>query len=169
MIKLIDNFLNKITMYRLTLYCLIFIWIFGLVLSVLHILPYVPLYVIFSSLLIFLICLFTNALFAYFFKAPSNIESVYITALILMLIISPKNPLDQIYFLVLSSILAIASKYVLAINKKHIFNPAAFGVAAAAFLINQYAVWWIGTLYMAPIILVCGFLIVRQLQRTDLA
>ncbi len=168
MIKLIDNFLNKITMYRLTQYCLIYIWLFGLVLSVLNILPYAPLDFIFSGLVIFIVCFFTNTLFVYFFKAPSNVESVYITAFILMLLISPQKPLDHIYFLVLSSILAIASKYILAINKKHIFNPAAFGVAAAAFLINQYAVWWIGTLYMAPIVLVCGFLIVRKIQRADL-
>ena len=39
MIRLIDNFLNRITMYRLVLYYLIFLLGVSVVLSILHILP----------------------------------------------------------------------------------------------------------------------------------
>ena len=63
----------------------------------------------------------------------------------------------------------MASKYVLAINKKHIFNPAAVGAALASLiLINQAATWWMGTLYMAPFVLIAGILIARKIRRFDL-
>lgn len=140
-LKFVDNFLNKITMYRLTFYCLIAVWVFGFALSFFKLLPFSPIDFTISGALIFLICFSVNEILKYFFKAPSNRESVYITAFILMMIISPKNPIGQIEFLALSCALAMASKYILAIKKKHLFNPAAFGVAVSAMLLNQYAVW----------------------------
>jgi len=168
MLKTIDNFLNKITMYRLTLYCLLIVWSFGFLLSLFSILPYKPVDLIITFALIFICCIAVNALFAYAFKVPSNIDSVYITSIILALIIYPSNPFNNLDFIFLSSALAIASKYIIVVRKKHLFNPAALGVALSAFILNKYAVWWIGTLYMAPIVLATGLLIVKKLQRFDL-
>lgn len=54
------------------------------------------------------------------------------------------------------------------IGKKHIFNPAAFGIVVSAYAFHYYASWWIGDLAMAPFLLATGFLIVRKLQRADL-
>lgn len=62
----------------------------------------------------------------------------------------------------------MASKYILAINKKHIFNPAAAAVAATAIFINKSASWWIGTLPMLPFVISGGYLIARKIRRTDL-
>ncbi len=168
MLKAIDNFLNKITMYRLTLYCLLAIWFFGFILSLFSKLTYKPIDLIITFALIFLVSVAVNAIFSAAFKVPSNTDSVYITSIILALIVSPANPLNNLDVIFLSGALAIASKYILAINKKHIFNPAAFGVALSAFILQKYAVWWIGTLYMAPIVLVAGLLMVRKIQRFDL-
>ncbi len=164
----VDNFLNQITMYRLTFWCLIFLWVASLALSLLGILPYQPVDLAFCALLIFLFCYFSNQLLAYLFRAPSNVESVYITVFILALIISPAKPLSHFLFLAVASVGAMASKYLLAIRKKHIFNPAAFGVVAAAMVTGQYASWWIGNVWMAPLVAVVGFLIARKLQRWDL-
>jgi len=62
----------------------------------------------------------------------------------------------------------MASKYIFAIGKKHVFNPAAIAVVISALGLNFYAGWWIGTLCLAPVIFICGFLITRKLQRWDL-
>ncbi len=167
-IPYIDNFLNKITMYRLVFYCLIFLLVAGFGLGLFGLLPFKAMDLLFSSLVITLMCLFVNNIFASVFKAPSNTESVYITAFILALIVSPAKSLNQFPFLLFVSSLGIASKYLLAINKKHVFNPAAFAVVAAAFLVNKSASWWIGTLYMAPFVLAIGLLITRKIQRTSL-
>ena len=166
--KFIDDFLNKTTMYRLTLYCVVFLWILALIFSSIGILHYSPVDLIISLTFIFLICFLTNELFAKIFKAPSNIESVYITAFILASIISPLNPLNNLPFIFLAGFTAMASKYILAINKKHIFNPAAAGAVLAALITNQAATWWMGTACMAPFVLIAGLLICRKIRRFDL-
>ena len=155
-------------MYRLTLYCVIFLWILGLVLSVFKLLPFNPLNLILILAFIFAVCLATNKIFEIIYKAPSNTESVYITAFILASIIAPAVSAANLLFLVVASILAMAAKYILAIYKKHIFNPAAIGIVLAAFMTGQAASWWMGTLYMAPFVLIAGLLICRKIKRFDL-
>ncbi len=171
MVRLIDDFLNKITMYRLVLYYLIGLLLISLVLSFFHILPFSPEILLFSAFLILLACYISNTLFAKAFGAITNSESVYITALILVLIIMPvaSNDYAGIGFILFASAWAMGSKYIFAIGKKHIFNPAAFGVALSAILIGQSAVWWVaGNLVLLPFVLVGGLLIVRKIHRFDL-
>jgi len=167
----IDNFLNKITMYRLVLYALIMMILAGLVFSVFGVLPYNPLLFLAGIAFIIAISLIFNEIFSLVFDAPTNFESIYITALILVLIITPVKDIGDIsywMFLFWASVLGVASKYILAIGKKHIFNPAAFAVAITAFTINQYASWWVGTLIMAPFVILGGLLIVRKIRRSDM-
>jgi ferredoxin-NADP reductase len=112
-----------------------------------------------------------NKIFAYFFDAPSNPESTYITALILALIIAPPLALGDLSYFALAgwaTVWAIASKYIFAIKQKHIFNPAAFGVAITALFLNQGATWWVGTLWMLPFVAIGGFLIARKIRRIDM-
>jgi ferredoxin-NADP reductase/Na+-translocating ferredoxin:NAD+ oxidoreductase RnfD subunit len=164
----IDKILNKITMYRLALYYVIFLVLVAAVLGTVGHVPYGPVAVIFSAVYITLACLAVNAAFAYFFEAPANPESVYITALILTLIIAPiHSPTDILFFALATwtSIWAMASKYILAIGKKHIFNPAAIAVVITAFSVGLSANWWVGTVWMLPFVAVGGLLVVRKLQR----
>lgn len=169
--SLIDNFLNSITMYRLVLYYLLVLWGVALIYGIFGILPYSPLNLTFSTSIILAVCWLTNLLFAKIFSATTNVESFYITAFILVLIIAPV-PLTNtagIGFLVFASAAAMASKYIFAISKKHFFNPAAFGVAASALLLGQTATWWVaGNLPLMPFVVVGGLLIVRKIHRFDL-
>ena len=171
MLKFVDNFLNRITMYRLVLYALVFMALGGLIFSFLGILPYNPILFLAGTAFVIVVSLILNKIFALVFDAPTNVESVYITALILVLIIAPiRNVGDISYwmFLFWASTWGVASKYILAIGKKHIFNPAAFAVAITALTINQYASWWIGTLIMAPFVILGGLLVVRKIRRFDM-
>jgi ferredoxin-NADP reductase len=155
-------------MYRLALYYLIFLILAAMGLGAFGHVPYGPVAIIFSALYITVVCLVVNAVFAYFFEAPANPESVYITALILTLIIAPIHSAGDILFFSLAtwaSIWAMASKYILAIGKKHIFNPAAIAVVITAFSVGLSANWWVGTVWMLPFVLVGGILIVRKIQR----
>ncbi|MFA6300967.1 MAG: RnfABCDGE type electron transport complex subunit D [Candidatus Paceibacterota bacterium] len=171
MLNFVDNFLNKTTMYRVVLYVLIFFFGASLVLSLFGFLPYSPTDLISSLLIILLISWITNIIFSFFYDAPTNTESIYITALILFFLITPIQ--SGIYsqflpFAFWASVWAMASKYILAIKGKHIFNPAAFAVALTALTINQSASWWIGTPNMLPFVLIGGFLIIRKIRRADL-
>ncbi len=171
MLELVDNFLNKITMYRLVLYVLLGLALTAVLFSSFGLLPYNPVAVLFSVFFISAVCLITNIVFAKVFKVPANVESAYITALILALIITPFSSANSAVFLPLAfwaSVLSMASKYIFAIGKKHIFNPAAISVAITAFAFGGSASWWVGTLYMLPFALLGGFLITRKIQRSDL-
>jgi ferredoxin-NADP reductase len=168
MIKWIDNLLNRITMYRLVLYVLSTLLGAAFVMSAAGIMTYDPFALAFSTAFLLIVCAFANWAFAKTFGVPSNLESAYITALILALIINPIQSYGDLWFLFWAGVLAMASKYILAVNGKHFFNPAAFAVTLTYFTINQSASWWVGDAPMLPFVLVGGLLIVRRLRRFDL-
>ncbi len=166
--KLIDDFLNNITMYRLVLYFLIILAAAGLLYSFFDVLPYDPVNYIFSFTFILVVSIAANYVFAKVFEAPTNVESVYISALILGLIITPPVHLQQIIFIGWAATLTMALKFIFAINKKHIFNPVAISVMFTYFFIQSSASWWVGTFAMLPLVAIGGYLVVRKLRRLDL-
>jgi ferredoxin-NADP reductase len=171
MLRFIDTLLNKVTMYRLVVYELVSLLVIASLLGIFKIVPYGPINILYSTIIIFIIAWITNKIFAYFFNAPSNPESTYITALILALIITPALSFTDFNFLLLAgwaTSAAIASKYIVAIKDKHLFNPAAFGVAVTALFFNEGATWWVGTLWLLPFVAVGGFLVARKIRRVDM-
>ena len=92
MLSYIDNVLNRVTMYRVVLYYLIALWSAALLFSFFGILPYDSAHIVFSTLVILATCWIVNIVFAKGFGATPNVESGYITALILALIIAPAAP-----------------------------------------------------------------------------
>jgi len=166
MLNFLDNFLDRITTYRLVLYVLIGFVVIAVLLSFAGFLSYSPIRIISSVVFLVIVAWIVNKIFAFILKVPTNVESVYITALILALIVTPARSLSDFTFLFMVALLAISSKYILAINKKHLFNPAAIAVVLTAFFFQQYASWWVGTASMLPCIFIGGFLIVRKLQKT---
>lgn len=170
-LKQIDNLLNATTMYRVVLYYLEFLLAVGFILSLFGALSFSALSLVVSALLITLTCWVINTLTAYIFEAPENHESTFITALILALIITPPDPsqyFSYVPFLIWAAVLAMMSKFIFAIGKKHVFNPAAFAVAIMALTINQSASWWVGTAWMTPFVLAGGVLVVKKIRRWDL-
>lgn len=171
MIKFIDRLLDRVTMYRLILYYLLVLLGVAGILSALGLLPFSPISLLFTTAFLFATCWVTNTIFAITFAVPTNTESVYISALILAFIITPITPLKSMpdmYFLLWVSVLAMASKFIVAINRKHLFNPVAIAVAITAVTLDQAATWWVGTLPMLPFVLVGGLLLVRKIRRFGL-
>lgn len=171
MLNFIDSILNRITMYRVALYYLLGIWLAALGFSILKILPYDPVSMVLSLVVLIALSLAVNVIFSKIFDAQTNVESVYITAFILALIITPmKSPSDTgtLIFMGWAAILAMASKYIFAIRKKHVFNPAAFAVALTAIAIGESASWWVATLPLLPFVAVGGLLLAKKIIRFDL-
>lgn len=166
--QLIDNFLNRITMYRLVLYFLTALLLIAAGFSALGKLPFFYWELIFSATFLTAVCWLTNKLFAKTFQAHANVESVYISAFILALIITPAHTFHDYIFLFWAGVLAMASKYILAAYKKHFFNPVALAVAITAFCLNLSASWWVGTAVMLPFVFLGGILVIRKIQRTDM-
>jgi ferredoxin-NADP reductase/Na+-translocating ferredoxin:NAD+ oxidoreductase RnfD subunit len=168
MLRWIDGLLNRITMYRLVLYYLIFLLGAALVLSVTGGLSYDPTALLLSISFLLAACAATNWIFARTFGVPSNVESTYISALILALIITPLQSYNDLWFLGWASVIAMASKYILGIRGKHLFNPVALAAALTYFTINQSASWWVGNATLLPFVLVGGVLIVMKIRRFDM-
>ena len=155
-------------MYRLTLYYLTFLVGATVILSFFGILRYNPLDILINSLLAVIVCYAANSFFAKIFKAVTNVESVFITALILTLIIPVLYPLN-IEFIIGGSIVAMAAKYLLTVEKRHLFNPAAVSVAAIALLSPEHsATWWIGTPVMFPFVFAGGIILMRKIKRENM-
>lgn len=168
MLNFIDIFLDKITMYRLTLYYLMALLFIAFVLSFFRVFSFSTIDILFSTIFILAVAYLSNFIFSKVFEAPANIESVYITAFILALILTPSTSIDSLPLYFFSGLLSMASKYILAINKKHVFNPVAIAVVLTAFGFNESASWWIGTSSMAIFVILGGLLLVKKIQREKL-
>lgn len=165
MIAKIDYILDRVTMYRLVLYVLLGLLGLATMLSYFKLLSFSPLALVASTVFLVIMCWAMNTILARVFAVPTNVESASITALILALIIDPAQAPGDFVFLGWAAILAMSAKYILAINKKHLFNPAAIAVVITAFVIGKSASWWVGTADMLPLVLVGGWLVARKIRQ----
>ena len=152
-------------MYRLVLYFLIILVGYSILLGLVGAIPGLGLNLLFSSLFLVGVGWLTNQTFAKIYAAPTNVESVYISALILALIITPPHALSGLPFLAGAAALTMASKFILAIGKKHIFNPVAIAVWLTSVTMGQFASWWIGHPAMLPLVVLGGLLVIRKTRR----
>lgn len=165
----LDALLNRITMYRLVLYVLVALLGIAVVLSFFHQVHFAPLALLLSTAVLLAICWAMNTIWAFLLRIPTNLESALITALILALIIDPASSPGDLRLLGWAAILAMSSKYVLAIRKRHLFNPAAVAVVLTSLVRSGTASWWIGTASMAPAVLLGGWLVVRKVRQEEMA
>jgi ferredoxin-NADP reductase/Na+-translocating ferredoxin:NAD+ oxidoreductase RnfD subunit len=164
-LTLVDNLLDRLTSYKLVLYFLYVILGWSLALSLFGQL-FIKWYdIILSATVLVATCYVVNTLIAKRLNIPKNKESDLITALILTLILSPTHSINGLLILCAAGAAAMVSKYLLVINKWHIFNPAAFGAFFAGFVLNHYASWWVGTKYIVPLVFLGGMLVLRKMKR----
>jgi Na+-transporting NADH:ubiquinone oxidoreductase subunit NqrB len=161
------NLFRRVLTYRLTLYYLVTIVLACLALSVLGIVHQPAMNLAFSTMVALSACLGVNWAFARVFQAQSNWESACISALIIALIITPSAPDDlaAMGFLILVSGWAMASKYMVAVGKRHLFNPAAFGAALMGLGFHRTVSWWVGdNAMLLPLLALGGALILSRLR-----
>ncbi len=155
-------------MYRLMLYVLIVLVLVAALFGRIGLLPFNAFYILASAAFLVALSVLANWSFARIFRAATNVESTYITALILALIINPDPPASNLVTLAVAAIAATASKYVLAFRRRHIFNPAAMAVVITSYALGHPATWWVGTPVLLPFVLIGGVLIVRKIRRLDM-
>lgn len=158
------NLLDDITMYRLMVYGLLVLSAIGMMFSALGILS-LPIGGLALSFVIIMATGFSvNKLCSVIFGVPLNIESGLITSLILFCILPPVSSTSGLVAAAAATAAAMLSKFIVAYNGKHIFNPAAFGAVYVALLGIGYASWWIGTPVMAVFVAMFGLLIISKLR-----
>ncbi len=164
----VDRLLNRITMYRLVVYGLSLIIGIAVLLSLLGRISLSPFALTVSLATLVASCYITDQLFASIWHTPTNSESWLITALILFLILTPEISPVALSTLLLASIIACSSKFLLSWNNKHIFNPAALAAAVLSLTQLSPASWWVGSSVLWPCTLVVGLAIVRKIRRFSL-
>ena len=165
LIRPVDRFIDGISMYRLLLYFLVGLLLAAIGLSAAGGMHYNPLQIALSATVLVSACWLINKVLAYIFYAPVNPESSILTGLILALIIPPSLANYGLLFMLAAAGLAMASKYILTIGEKHIFNPAAIAVVLTALGPRQNASWWVGTAVLLPFVLIGGLLISRKVRK----
>lgn len=165
LIRPIDHLLNSFTMYRVVLYVLIALLGVSLIGSLAGIISFSAVSLTMSIVVLLAVCQGCNVLISKILRAPTNVESAYITAFILFFIMTPPTQASEYLSLVLAGLIAMAAKYVLAISKKHIFNPAAVAAFTLGVIGNADVIWWVGTPILSITIGILGLLIVRKIRR----
>ena len=167
-IKAVGDFLNGITMYRLLVYGLGVVAIIAILFSFTGILSLSPAALLVSLASLLAICYVTNRALSHAWQAAYNTESWLITALILFFILPPTNTAARFVAGILVGLIAMASKYMLVINRKHLFNPAAVAAVIVGFIGSTHATWWVGSKVLFPITLLFGFMVLYKIRRITL-
>jgi hypothetical protein len=98
-----------------------------------------------------------------------NPASAYITGISVGILV--RSPFLWAY--VMASLISIASKYVLRVNGRHLWNPSNLGVSAVLFLapstVSLLSIQWGNTLWPMIVIWMLGFVIVWRVGRLHIS
>ncbi len=165
---MIASFLRKATMYRLALYYLAGLLAMGELYGLFGWIAVNPLSLLETTAGLLAVTVAADIAFSKIFRVWSDNESAIITALILALIAGPASiTTESARFgaIAMSGIFAIASKYLLAFKRQHVFNPAAAGVFLSSIAFKEFASWWVGQPVLLPAVILGGAVLVWKVRR----
>ncbi len=79
----------------------------------------------------------------------------------------PASPLTSIHGVLavaLAGAVAMASKYLLAFHRQHLFNPAAIAALFSRLDFGRFACWWVGSPHMLPLVALGGVVFARKMR-----
>jgi len=160
--KTLDRLLGQLTMYKLVLALLLLLVVLALIESVVGIVSYGALELVVSAAVAVAATALSSWLFALVFRTRAHLESAAITGLILFFVIDPGLESKDLLGLAAAGAIASASKFLLAIRGRHIFNPAAIAALIVTATGIQYASWWVSTPGLLPLVAVAALLILYR-------
>lgn len=188
--KTLDRITGLVTMYALVLYSLIAIGVIALVLSLVDqfsgaggsLFSYSPLALLGSAAVSLTATFGTSWLFAKIARVTPHTQSALITGMLIFFILEPHLLLTDggvdwlsLGVIALTGVIASASKYLLAVRGRHIFNPAALGVfvvgvivffsgTAGAGLFPSFPIWWVATPPLLIPVAIAAFFVLYRTQ-----
>jgi len=189
--KLLDRITGLVTMYALVLYSLIAIGLTALVLSLIDqfsgaagsLFYYSPLALLGSAAVSLGATLGSGWLFARIARVQPHTQSALITGMLIFFILEPHLLLPaggvdwlSLGMIALTGVIASASKYLLAVRGRHIFNPAALGVFVVSLIVffagfgtaglfPSFPIWWVGTPTLLIPVALGAFFVLYRTQR----
>jgi glycine betaine catabolism B len=159
----LDQLTGRVTMYRLVLICLLAVIVEALLVSLTGELPYNPLAILTVVAIAVAVSYLSNRLFAILFRVKPHSESALVTGLILSLLYIPQFTGPQLLAVAAAALFATASKYLLAIRGRHVFNPAAAGAFIAGLVLPlNPATWWMASPWLLPLVALASFVILYR-------
>jgi glycine betaine catabolism B len=165
----LDSLLGQVTMYKLVVIGLLAIASVALLLMLSGYLPYSPVGFVISIVVLVTTSYAANVLLGWLFGIRPHADSAIITGLILALLFSPPDTIIEGVKLMIVAAIAMASKYVINVRGKHIFNPAAIAIVIASITGFAYAGWWVASPALLPITALVAFLILYKTQKITMA
>ena len=160
--RTLNGFLGRWTMYRLTVWLLLAVAAWSFVLSFAGVLYYTPTQLAATAATALASTLITSRVVGLLLRTRPQTDSAVITGLLLFFLFWPGTEAAQLGVVALAGAAATASKYVLAIRKRHIFNPAAVGAFVVALTGLGGAVWWVATPWMLVAVVPASALILYR-------
>ena len=162
--------LGRLSMYRLVLFALWALAVITLAVSLAGGVSVAPLEFVVTLAVLAVSIALVDAVAQRIVRRPWRIESALITALILVFVLRPTLEPLPLVGVAVAGALASASKYVLAWQGRHIFNPAAVG-ATALTIISIWApdlgsaAWWVGNPLLALPVLLLGLVVLVRTEK----
>ena len=162
---ILDRVTGRITMYRLVALALVAMLVVALVVSLAGQIFYTPVQILVSAVVAVGATYVTSWGFAALFRVKAHPESAIITGLLLLFLFRPTTDLQELSTIALAGLIASASKYLLAIRRRHIFNPAAIAAVVVSVLQLNFAAWWLATPWLLPFTAAAALLILYRTHR----
>ncbi|WP_336632313.1 MULTISPECIES: FAD-dependent oxidoreductase [unclassified Microbacterium] len=162
--------MGRVSMYRLVVLALAALAVIAVILSFFGVLAPQPLELVASYVVLAVACAATDALAGRLLGKAWRWESSLITVLILLFVLRPTLEPLGLVGLAIAGIVASASKYLLAWQGRHIFNPAAFGAAFLTVLSVWLpdlgsAAWWVGSPFLAGPVILLGLVVLARTEK----
>jgi ferredoxin-NADP reductase len=162
---------DRLSMYRFVLVALVVLAVYALAVAASGTdFAYTAGELLGSLAILVVVCAAVTYACAAIVRVPPGSESWLITALILFFIFPGLTDSDTGWGLVLAAAIASASKYVVAVRRRHIVNPAVAGAVVSYFFAYfsigsfAYPIWWIAAEpLLIPMILI-GVAVVWKLR-----
>jgi len=168
MLNRINSLIDNTTMYKTLIYVLSGVTAYALLGSLVGKASFSPIEGL-VTLGVFLITgVGFNKFIAKAFSVKPHQESQYITSMILFLLFTPTVKLNELIILMLVSLVSTLSKYLIAKNKTHIFNPVALGAFFGTLVFSYSPSWWVGSAFMLPATTIAAIVVFRKQRKFTL-
>lgn len=162
--------LGRVSMYRLVVIALAALAAIAFVLSLFGVLAPSPGQLLAAGAVLAAACAATDTVAHRLLARSWRWESSLITTLILLFVLRPTLEPWGLVGLFIAGVVASASKYVLAWQGRHIFNPAAVGAAFLTVLSIWLpdlgsAAWWVGSPFLAGPVIVLGLVVLMRTEK----
>ena len=102
-------------------------------------------------------------------KALVSLNSISFGITILAFLFTPTLEPAGLFVLAFVAVIAAASKFLITIRGRHLFNPAALGVFVVGLMGLGYASWWVATPVLLPFVVLVGLAIFYKTRRLAVA